>query len=250
VYLGDGKGNFTLTQEYALNHPHSVAVKDLNGDGKLDIVVASDHSNTQPSDLTILWGQGKGVFVQGPSYVLPPGAYEVKTVTLNHHPDIAVTTLGGVNVFLGDGTGYFAPPQFYPTGFGDNTDQATGVVQLGQGLVVGNFYSETVSVLAGNGSGKLAPAVNYSVGATVTGPTDVAIGSWGGHRTIVTANLRSETVSILTVLPHHKLSAPTTLAVDGAPAYVAIGRFGSGALDIAVSDQSSNEVSILSPLPG
>src|SRR6267154_1773584 len=39
-------------------YPHSVAVADLNGDGKLDLVVANDRS----SSVSVLLGNGNGTF--------------------------------------------------------------------------------------------------------------------------------------------------------------------------------------------
>src|SRR6516165_2071432 len=45
-------------------HPNSVAVADLNGDGRVDLVVANDSSNT----VSVLLGNGNGTFQSAVNY--------------------------------------------------------------------------------------------------------------------------------------------------------------------------------------
>ena len=59
VLLGNGNGTFQAQQTFATgNQPDSVAVGDVNGDGKPDLVVANGQSNT----VSVLLGNGNGTF--------------------------------------------------------------------------------------------------------------------------------------------------------------------------------------------
>jgi hypothetical protein len=59
VFLGNGDGSFQPAVSYAAgDSPGSVAASDLNADGKLDLVVASEHSPA----VSILPGNGDGTF--------------------------------------------------------------------------------------------------------------------------------------------------------------------------------------------
>ena len=59
VLLGNGNGTFQAQQTFATDHgPISVALGDVNGDGKPDIVVANQNSNA----VSVLLGNGNGTF--------------------------------------------------------------------------------------------------------------------------------------------------------------------------------------------
>jgi hypothetical protein len=73
VLLNDGAGNFTPTNYDILPHqaPFRVALGDVNGDGKLDVVVANILSSG-PGNISILYGNGDGT-LQPPLAVSPAG---------------------------------------------------------------------------------------------------------------------------------------------------------------------------------
>ena len=59
MLLGNGNGTFQAQQTFATGRDSvSVAVGDVNGDGKPDIVVANEISNT----VSVLLGNGNGTF--------------------------------------------------------------------------------------------------------------------------------------------------------------------------------------------
>jgi hypothetical protein len=57
--LGNGDGTFKAPQTFAVGAlPASVAVADVNGDRRLDVVTANNDSG----DLSVLLGNGNGTF--------------------------------------------------------------------------------------------------------------------------------------------------------------------------------------------
>jgi hypothetical protein len=96
--------------------PYSVAVGDLNGDGRPDIVVANllSNPNNDPSKTVgVLLQDGWGGFQSAVLYN-PGGAYPylgaVADLNGDGKPDIVVGTRSGTSVLLGNGDGTVQPP--------------------------------------------------------------------------------------------------------------------------------------------
>jgi len=63
VYSGNGKGEFTLTQEIPFfNGPSDYAVADVNGDGKPDLL------QLNPDSVAVILGEGNGKFADAPVF--------------------------------------------------------------------------------------------------------------------------------------------------------------------------------------
>jgi VCBS repeat-containing protein len=181
--------------------PESVAIGDLNGDGKPDLVVANFFSSdiNTPATISVLLGNGDGTFQPQTTYPAGLNAYSVAIGDFNKDgkPDVVVannaataTPLGTLSVLLGNGDGSFQSPTAYPTGPGPisvATGDFNGDGNLDLVAANGSFLSNSVSVLLGNGNGTFQPQTMYAVGVT---PFAVAVGDLNGDGKLdlVTAN--------------------------------------------------------------
>jgi hypothetical protein len=127
VLLGKGDGSFGPPVAYGTaNDPESVAVGDVNGDGKLDlVVVAWGEASYSPTGgyLSILLGNGDGTFQKHRDFPINGGdqtlALAVGDFNLDGKLDVVVGSGGsGVGLLLGNGDGTFQSETTYATGPG------------------------------------------------------------------------------------------------------------------------------------
>ena len=164
VLLGNGDGTFATAVSYAVgDRPRSIAIADLNGDGRADMAV----TNTFSDNVSILIGNGDGTFGAAAQLSVPGAPESVATGDFNHDGalDLAVAFFfQGVSVLLGHGDGTFATA--VPYVFGD------GPVMVAVGdmnrdghpdLVIANTNAANyASILLGNGDGSFAAPVNHT----------------------------------------------------------------------------------------
>jgi hypothetical protein len=111
VLLGNGDGTFQPAVEYAAESPYSVALADLNHDGKLDVVVGS--AAPGPESIRVLLGNGDGTLQAAVSY--GSGLFSAEALALadfnnDGNMDVAGGSFGAsVSVLLGKGDGTFYP---------------------------------------------------------------------------------------------------------------------------------------------
>jgi hypothetical protein len=108
VLLGNGNGTFqsAATYDSAGITTRSVSAADLNGDGKVDLVVANANSDT----VGVLLGNGNGTFQSSATYQAggPPESIAIADVNQDGKPDlVAANGSGAVSVLLGNGNGTF-----------------------------------------------------------------------------------------------------------------------------------------------
>ena len=183
VFLGNGDGTFqpAATYDSGGGGAVSVAVADVNGDGKPDLLVANYGSNT----VGVLLGNGDGTFQTVVTYGSGDGlplSIAVADVNGDHKPDVVVANLASdtVGVLLGNGDGTFQTVVNYGSGGGCPFSVAVGDVN-GDGkldLVVPDGCGSAVGVLLGNGDGTFQTAANYGSGGTF--PTSVVVADVNG----------------------------------------------------------------------
>ena len=172
ILLGNGAGGFSAAPGSPLTVgtvPYGVAIVDLNRDGKPDLAVANQFSNS----VSILLGRGDGTFLAAPGSPITVGSGPswIAAADLNGdgNPDLAVTNQGSdnVSVLLGKGDGTFSAASGSPVAAGDGPTPAVPADLNSDGkldLAVGNIHSDDVSILVGNGAGGFGASSPFAVG--------------------------------------------------------------------------------------
>lgn len=150
LLLADGRGGFRPSKlPLGTGQPWFVAIGDLNGDRKPDLV-ATHHER---SALTVLLGDGKGGFTEASGSPFDSGhdVFHIAVADANRDgkPDVVAAAGDGLRVMLGDGRGSFKPAPHSPFLTGKGTWRlAVGDVNR-DGKVDVVTGSERVSVLLG-----------------------------------------------------------------------------------------------------
>ena len=154
LLLADGQGGFKRSElPLRTGQPWFVAIGDLNGDRKPDLV-ASHHDQ---SALTVLLGDGTGSFreIAGSPFDFDHNVWQIVLADVNRdrREDVIAAAGDSIRVMLGDGTGGFKPAPHSPF------ETARGTWRLVVGdinrdgktdVVTSNTDSSSVTVLFGN----------------------------------------------------------------------------------------------------
>lgn len=230
------------------SQPISVTAGDFDNDGKLDLATANFNSN----NVSILLGDGTGIFMPKPPVELGTGSFPrsvaVGDFNCDGNLDLAAANFGKdtVSILLGDGTGSFMPRPSV------NTGSQPAAVVVGDfncdgmlDLAVANRNGHSVSILIGNGAGSFVPMP--PVGAGV-GSMSIAVGDFNRDckLDLAVANFFAGTVSILRGTGTGSFVMGDVLPVGGGPVSVAVGDLNrDGKLDLAVVNSFTATVSIL-----
>jgi hypothetical protein len=268
VLLGNGDGTFqpAVTYDSGGSTANSLAIADVNGDGKPDLVVSNECSTkcTTHGVVAVLLGNGDGTFKKAVKYPAGDGPGSVVVVDVNGDgkPDAVVADFcanskcasGAVDVLLGNGDGTFQKAVPYNSG-GAYTNMVSIADLRGNGkldLVVGNGCSTgtdcspdgVVGVLLGNGDGTFQKAVTYDSGGPEAYSVAVADVNGDGIPDIVVGN--GGNLGVLLGNGDGTFQPAVTLNVSYAAASVALADLtGNGMIDIIVSNNAGSNVGVL-----
>lgn len=166
LLLNRGDGTFKVPSQLS-DAKGPVAIGDLNGDGKPDVVTAAG----------VMLGNGDGTF-NPPNSAVAPGAIFIALADVNGDGklDVVAAVPTGVTVQLGNGDGTLQPAVSFRSGGSNplsiaiadfNGDGKLDLAVANECMSVTNGKCGTpgrVGVLAGNGDGTFLPAVLLSSG--------------------------------------------------------------------------------------
>jgi hypothetical protein len=222
VFLANVSGGFEPGVTYAAGagiDTHAVAIADVNGDGKPDLLLANAQFNQYGASVAVLLGNGDGTFQSAVNYNSGGDVADsvaVADVNGDGKADIIVGNAcdiekddcyqgaGSVGVLLGNGDGTFQPVVAYGSGgysgnsvtsnwvaVADlNRDGKLDLIAANECGIVDCTYQQTgiVAVLWGNGDGTFQNAVPYGSGGDAASSVAVADFNGDGLPDLVVAN--------------------------------------------------------------
>jgi hypothetical protein len=224
VHFGQAGGLFGPEIDYlAGTNPTDVALGDVNGDGRLDIVTVSNGAGIA----SVLLGQAGGSFMARTDYPTGanPGRVTLGDVNGDGRLDIVTANFSNTtSVLLGQHNGGFGPKVDYPVGtavYGVALGDVNGDGRLD--IATANAGASTVSVLLANA----APAslTSFAPASGVVGTSIVLTGSGFIGTTAVTFNgtrafsyVVNSDVQLTVVVPPGATTGPIALATPSGTA--------------------------------
>ena len=254
--IQDGGRTMTYAvQPQSLNpgaHPRAVALTDISGDGKRNLLVANFSGNS----LSVMLGNGNGTFGSQRTFSAGvPQTYGISLVVQDINGDGKFDALvagngenGVVSVLLGNGNGTFAAQKTFgagPNTYGLAVADVNGDGKQDIAVVDNSLLAGSVGILLGNGNGTFAAMQTVSSG---TYPQSIAAGDVNGDgpADLVVARYAFNQVVVMLGNGNGTFKAPTNLNAGTGPASVAIAEVtGDTRQDLIVADTGSGNIGVL-----
>jgi hypothetical protein len=228
-----------------------VAVGDLRGNGRLDIVTANQTS----ASVSVLLGNGDGTFQTAVNYATVGSALALGQ--LQPGGPLGIVTVGSfstVSVLLGNGNGTFRPAVHYTAdpranavavAVGDFTSSGIPDIVTVNARVTRYSHVFSYSVLVGNGDGTFQTAVTHTL---PNGPSSLAAGVFTSNGDLSIAVGTKGGVMVLLGNGNGTFQAPVFYAADPnsiVSSVLVSDLAGTGKLDLATANDQTNTVSVL-----
>jgi FG-GAP-like repeat len=236
ILLGMGDGTFQKGANLLVRSPSDIKAADFNGDGILDLVIW----DTGGLGMVTMLGNGDGTFKPALTAARQGGSMAVGDFNKDGKLDLAITGTPAY-IMLGNGNGTFQDPVAPPGGI----EAAFGVVAAdfnGDGkLDVIAGVTGGISLMPGDGTGKLAAGVKVSAGTSFL-PDNILTGDLNGDGKpdVVTVTSLDHKAVILLNNGNGTFLAPITYDVgELAKGAVIADLNGDGVPDFAVEEHTS-----------
>ena len=161
TFFGDGAGGFAEGRSWLpFGRPWYLRAADMNTDGKTDLVLGTELSETAGT-VEVWMNRGDGTFfIEERIELLRPRWIEVADINVDASMDVGVATVSGIAVFAGNGTGNLLPQATFGEGvvrngfkFGNVTPDGFPDLVVADGTTNewGPGYGPIVTVARGDG---------------------------------------------------------------------------------------------------
>ena len=246
--MGIGDGTFQPPVTLPVQQrPKFAEVGDINNDGKLDLAIANEVSNS----VTVLLGNGNGTFQSGvhtAAGCVSPHEISVGELNGDNRPDVVIPCWDGnvISVLFGNGNGSFQTAVNYTTGTAPHSAVIGDFNKDGRNdIAVANYQSNNLTVLLSSGPGTFAAPVPYSTAALphFVRAADV---NKDGNLDLFTANDGAHNVSVLLGSGAGTFAAAMNFPTGSMPESVTSGDVnGDGNLDLVTANSGTTDVSVL-----
>jgi hypothetical protein len=261
LLLGQATGGFALSSSVGVGGPvRSLAVADLDSDGRPDLVVARGRGSCPtpigvpvcpgPAIVILLSGGEEFEIAKEIPLEKDPATVAVADFNGDGRMDVAVIDPASdrVLILFGTASGNFGPPTAYAVGRSPSTLVIADFNGDGQpDLAVANYASGDVSILLGRDDGTFMPAQSVSGAVSAEGLVAIIAADFDrdGRTDLAVASAGSKSVLLRLGHGDGSFGPAQAFLLPWTPGALAVGDFnGDGYPDVAVTDAANSKGNI------